>query len=143
MTRTRKGLFVSIALAAFLCLAAASARFAMRPAVVDQGGRKAYSAGRQMRASVGGPVLAETASSSNYKLAPNTMQIVKPGGPGPVTPPPDDGIDPHSLTGGGCAPVPGTDSPAAALALLVLGLALAPVLGRPKRHHHQGTKDTK
>lgn len=89
---------------ALACIAWVSANFALRPYVFNQGGGRAASTNFTITASIGGPVVAKSASA-NFSMNANTVNLVQ-AGPVKIPAPPttaapvDSG---YSFTGGGCA----------------------------------------
>ncbi len=115
MRANRKRLMGVAVAAAVLGIAAASANYLCRPAVVDQGGGAASSSAYEVRASVGGPALG-TASSANYTVDVGTIGLVESDITGDE--PKDDGLL-GGVLGGGC----GGNACAFLAALAALALA--------------------
>lgn len=76
MSANRKKLMYTAVAAAVLGIAAASANYLCRPAVVDQGGGTASSSSYGVRASVGGPALGK-ASSANYRVEVGSIDVIE------------------------------------------------------------------
>ena len=118
MTKRMRG--VAIVAGAALSIAAvyASANYILNPAVQDSGGGHADSAGYQIDASVGGPVIAPVAAggeaaSANYSVQVNSVQMLSRSPASPAPPVVDDG---------GC--LPGGSTGSLALPLLLAALLL-------------------
>ncbi len=91
-------------LSALACIAWVSANFAMRPHVFNQGGGRAASTNFRITASIGGPVVAKSASA-NFSMNANTVNLVQ-AGPVKIPAPPTTAApvgSGYSFTGGGCA----------------------------------------
>ena len=108
MSANKKKLMCAAIAVAVLSVAAASAAYMCRPAVVDQGGGVASSSAYQVRASVGGPALG-TSSSANYRVEVGSIDVVE----SEVT---EEKQLKTGVLGGGCG------SPAVLLAILALAL---------------------
>ena len=142
---SRKLLTRLAVLSALACIAWVSANFALRPVVMNQGGGRAASTNFTITASIGGPVVAESASAS-FSMNANTVDLVQ-AGPvkipaAPTTAAPVDSG--YSFTGGGCAAsgprrvtlVEGPDATrrgASPWALAGFAVALSIVAGRMRR----------
>jgi hypothetical protein len=136
MTKRGKHVALVVGGIALFCIAATSLTYAIRTALIDQGGEYAESSTYAMRASVGGAVTGE-AESTNYKMRVNAVSVAQGAadpGTGPGTTP---DAETTSLTGGGCAPQAASASamPIATLVACALGLALVRMQNRGRTQH--------